>query len=500
MVTKLTLAIATLAMMWAAMWTASGDASAEGRPKYGSSITGTLLEEPLSLDPVSVRTHSDLVLVSMVFDTLYRIKGDVVVPHLASALPDESDPLHVRISLRPGVLFSNGRKLKADDVVRSLERLRRSNRYFYMGAVVSIESVVADTGVEEIVFTLRRADPRLSIRLSDVHTSVSAQGRVPTWRRAIGTGPFHVVERSSARREVRLKASEKHFAGRTYLDELKLRWHDDKSSEARQYESGSAQLSSRGSIAFAGHQPKYRTKNIQSRARILTYLGFGKAQPLDQEAEFRAIVSAAIGRAGMMKMGSGEEIVPSTSPVPTETQRRRVSRKAGLTPDLQRVTTLMKSLIPRYPALKLGSLSLELIVNSSRPDDAAIGAKVAAALFAFGIRTRIVSLSASAFARRLRTGAYDIYVGQLVDSSVFASDTLRAAFAVSGQRVVANSLASLKTRFERDYPIVPLFHRSLRVHYRGDLQGVRFAPHFGAVGGTWLGFDDIHLIGEPEKN
>ncbi len=493
---RLSLAIATLAMMWVA----AGDASAEGRPKYGSSITGTLLEEPLNLDPVLVRTHSDLVLVSMVFDTLYRVKGDAVEPHLASALPDDTDPLHVRVRLRPGVLFSNGRKLKADDVVRSLERLRKSNSYFYMGSVASIESAVLDTGVEEIVFTLRRADPRLSIRLSDVHTSISAQGKVPTWRRAIGTGPFHVVERSSARREVRLKASERHFAGRTYLDELKLRWHDDKSSEARQYESGSAQLSSRGSIAFAGHQPKFRTKHMQSKARILTYLGFGRAQALDQEPEFRAIVSAAIGRAGMMKLGSGEEIVPSISPVPADSRRGSASRKNGLSTDLPRVTALMKSLLPRYPVLRLGSLSLELIVNTSRPDDAAIGAKVAAALFAFGIRTRIVSLSASAFARRLRTGQYDIHVGQLVDSSVFASDALRAAFAVSGQRVMANSLASLKRRFERDYPIVPLFHRSLRVHYRSDLQGVHFAPQFGAVGGTWLAFDRIHLYGEPEKN
>lgn len=485
----------------------TANVGAEGRPRYGQTLAASLLEEPLNLDPVKVRTHADMVLVSMIFDTLYRLKGGAIVPHLASALPDRSDPLHVRVRLRPGVAFSNGRILSAEDVVLSLERLRKSQMYHYMGSVASIERVVPTDAAEpsegklvseEIVFNLRIPDPQLAKRLTNVHTSISEKGLPPTFKRAIGTGAFHLKERSSARKEVRLQASEKHFAGRSYVDEVKLHWYDDKSSEARQYETGRTHLSSRGSIAFAGHKPKFRTRKLESGAWILSYIGFGRSQSIDSEADFHGIVSAAIARSGMMQIGSGEDVVPTLSPVPAKL--RRGSSKQGLTPDRGQIGKLMTKLIPRYPALNLGSLSLELIVNSSRPDDAAIGAKVAAALFAFGIRTRIVSLSATAYARRVRTGKYDVRVGQLALSSPFAADALRASFSLAGRKVESSSRAALERRFDTELPIVPLFHKGLRIHHRSDLYGVSFAAISSAHGGSRPMFENIYLVGEPEKN
>ena len=79
---------------------------------------------------------------------------------------------------------------------------------------------------------------------------------------------------SRAKRRVLLAVDDRYFAGRPFLNKLELRWYAKAEDEARGYEAGLAHVSQRGSIAFAGHQPKYRTRTVQSPATLLVYVGF----------------------------------------------------------------------------------------------------------------------------------------------------------------------------------------------------------------------------------
>jgi MarR-like DNA-binding transcriptional regulator SgrR of sgrS sRNA len=406
-------------------------------------------------------------------------------------MPDTSDPLRVRIPLRRGVFFHNGQALRISDVVASLNRARKSELAHTLG---KMKAVSADSGV--LIIELRAAEPELARRLSALHTAITLKGRSPSWRRLVGTGAYRLKERSTVRRELRLAANERHFAGRAYADELRLRWYEDDSTEARTYETGGSQVSMRGDIAFAGHRPKYQSAKEDTEANILVYVGLGKSPKVAAENSFRQALSFAIGRAGMKQIGSGEKIVPTVSPLP-RSARGTVISSAGLTANSLRARQLLKELGKKHSGLS--SLSLEIIVNKSRPDDSVIAGRVAAALFAIGIKTRLVSLHANAFARRVKTGQCDLYIGQLATRSDFAADTLRTAFVVGGfEKLLGKfgkeSRGGMERQFNEHLPLIPLFHRGLRVHHRSDLQEVAFDDN------SRLLFEDLFLYGLPEKN
>ena len=93
-------------------------------PKRGGTLHFATEADPNSLDPATIVSGEEGTLVCCVFNGLYDLDSDgKVQPMLAEALPEISaDALTYTIHLRPGVAFSNGRELTAEDVIYSLER------------------------------------------------------------------------------------------------------------------------------------------------------------------------------------------------------------------------------------------------------------------------------------------------------------------------------------------------------------------------------------------
>lgn len=113
---------------------ASGCAGADGR--RGSALRGGSVEVAVTaplrvLDPARAGTPTEIALVRAAYATLYRRKvgpgGRVrLVPALAGALPESRAGGRVlRVRLRDGVRFSDGRPLRAADVARTIARIVR---------------------------------------------------------------------------------------------------------------------------------------------------------------------------------------------------------------------------------------------------------------------------------------------------------------------------------------------------------------------------------------
>jgi len=146
-----------------------------------------------------------------------------------------------------------------------------------------------------------------------------------------------------------------------------------------------------------------------------------------------------------------------------------------------------------------GSFELELIIDKTRPDDRKVAEKVLAALFGLGIKARIVSLEARAFAERTSSGDCDLYIGQLPMPVALPEWTMAAALALAGgdwihEHLALSSLdmAQAERVFERDLPMVPLFHRALRVHHRSDVRGIQFDDT------SQISFADLFFFGRPQ--
>lgn len=453
-------------------------AASETRPRYGRVLIGTLLGQPATFDPALARSHAEVQVVRLLFDTLYRADAEGrIEPHLAAAMPVISaDGLEARVPLRPGVLFQDGSPLGPDDVLASLDRVAHSQAAWLLAPVAA-----RSRDGDELVFRLRRPTPELAEILSAPATSVTPGGRAPSPVHPIGSGPFALMSRPGATQLV-LTAFERHFAGRPYADRLELRWYQGTSAEARAYEVGALNLSLRGAVAFTGHTPRYPTEVTASPATVLVYVGFGRAHGRAfDDVDLRRALSLAIGRDALRLIGTGERVAPTPWPVAVDLGGRE-PEPADLEAQPRRAQAAL-ALARRHVAALAGGARpvFQILVDRTRPDDREIGEKVAAALWRMGLGARIVELGAADLEARIVRGDFDLYIGQLAAAGPSPALQLAGAFAAGGDSWARAQMAAgpldpgaALAAFARRLPLVPLFHRAVRVHHRVDIRRVDF--------------------------
>lgn len=487
-----TIAAAIIAALALGLIATGGPAGAVARRRYGESVVGSLIGEPTTIDPLGAQSHAELALVSLVFDTLYAVGDDgYPVPHLATAMPQVSaDQLTVRVAIQPGVRFHSGRALTADDVVASLGRMAASRRLGWLLAPIS--AIRADAG--EVVFTLRRPTPELASLLASPHASITRGGRAPQLTDADGSGPFRLSRFVASKRRAVFERWDQHFAGPAFVRSIELSWFAGADDEARNYEAGGADLSFRGAIAFAGHKPKYRTREADSKAVVLAYVGFGRRHKFLSDVRFRRAVSLAISRDGLRKIGRGERVNPTTSAAAFELGGPVIPRNELLARRSEAQTELAKVTIATRP-------TLEVLVDDSRPDDRDIAEKVVAATIKLGFRAKVVSADAREVARRATAGQCDLYIGQLAPPATDPVLQLAGALALGGGDWARKQLArgsidlvAAMIEFERQLPILPLFHRAVRVHHRDNVLDAGFDPL------ARLSYANLSVHGRPRRS
>jgi peptide/nickel transport system substrate-binding protein len=467
-------------------------AHAELRPRYGGTIEVTLLGAPTSFDPVAAKTHADVTVIGLVFDTLYVLGPDGAArPHLAGAAPvfDEKRTT-ARIELKKGMVFQDGTAITAQDVAASLERARTSLRY----ALPIVTAVRADGDAIELSLAAPPSDLALLLALPQL--SITKAGK-PPGAKVIGSGPFGVEQADLAHHRLALRAFDNHFAGRPYIDHLELRWYDTPDGEARRFQTGNAHASTRGVSAFAGGTPTFVAHEVAGPATVLVYVGFGSAHAtLERDPAFRRAIDLALARGALGSIGSGEQVLPTRTPVPGSPPLDTV----GKTGDLDRAQAALAEAAKHSPELGHG-LRLEILVEDTRPDDRDIAERVGLALDKLGIAWSVAQLPAATLRERIATGKADLWIGQLAEPFTAPAIWWGAAFAAGGDdwpvsALQTNSLdldAAAKAFADRE-PIVPLMFRSVRMWYRSDVHGISFDA-FGRPC-----FADAFLFGAPVRS
>lgn len=452
-------------------------AHGESRPRYGGALEGSLLGAPVTLDPPLAQTHAELTTIDLVFDTLYRI-GPAGIPqaHLAVGMPVVNGG-KLQIALRKGVKFHDGSTLAAADVVASLERVRTTPSRWTLAGIAAIG--VTSEGIELTTV----ASPTDVARLLALPATAITRGGKAQADRPIGSGPF-LVESWDRKGRIVLKAFDSHFAGRPYLDQLTLRWYDTPDGEARQFEKGDAQLSSRGVAVFTGVQPKFRADDVEGPAALLVFVGFGRVH-LDVMADrsFRRALDLALARGALSSVTSGERVSPSRTPLPVEAGGPMLDA-AGKIDDLVGAKRALADAATRVKALgpdRLAGLKLEILIEDTRPDDRELAERTAHALTKLSIASVITAVPAATLRDRVKKGDCDLWIGQLAAPVNAANAWWGAAFAAGAdtwaeQRLSAGTVdnAAAQKAFAERLPIVPLMFRAVRLWHRTDVRGLGF--------------------------
>lgn len=462
----------------------AGGARAELRPRYGGAVEAPLLGAPVTFDPVEARSHAEVTVVGLVFDTLYTIGADgAAEPHLAIGPPVlDAARTTAHVALRRGVAFHDQSVMTPDDVADSLERVR--TRLDWLLAPVSAVRAAGD-GVDLVL-----AAPGVDVAplLALPQTAITRRGQAPSATRPIGSGPFLVDRFDPAACHLALKAFDEHFAGRPYLDRLGLGCFDTPDGEARRFETGGSQLSARGQTAFAGARPKFPALAVESPAAVLVFVGFGRRHPrVTGDLAFRQALDLALDRSALATITTGERTQPTRLPAPP--QAGGPPGAASTASDPVRALEVLRAAGARVAALSpagLGGLKLAIIVDRTRPDDREIALRIGRGLDRLGVGFTIEAVAAGALRERARTGDCDLWIGQLAappgvpaawwGPALAGGDGAQRASDGARRPPVAGAIdpAAAAQEFARRLPILPLMFRSLLVWHRSDVHGLAF--------------------------
>ena len=264
---------------------------------YGGKVVAPLPDQPVTLDPALATRQSELQIISLLHDPLYRVDA-AGTPRPNLVLPDpeiSNEGLTWTLKLRPGLKLSNGAPLRLAHVVASLQRVTRGPNAHLLAPVRGIGA----PGTGELVITLRAPTPHLPLLLSAPTTGVAVgQGKA-----LLGTGPFRLTRASGG--IIKLSPNLGHHAGRPYLDQLTLQTFARASNEAAAFQAGAIHVSMHGASLFGGAQRQV-TASAASPACATLFLGVGKEPAYLADPQVRLALSTAVDRSRLARLAASD--------------------------------------------------------------------------------------------------------------------------------------------------------------------------------------------------
>jgi peptide/nickel transport system substrate-binding protein len=225
----------------------SASATAGGTPKRGGTLNFGRETGPTQIDPANSIVGGDVYTLDKIFEPLYITNPQgQLVPWLVQGHSVSSDAKTWTFALRPGVRFSDGKPLVADDVVFSILRAAGDKNGPLSFLDFAIKSLKAE-GAHTVVATL--SQPWAPF-LSDI--SVFANGVLPKdfggqsesafFANPVGTGPFTL--KSLVKGGNVLLERNPHYwqPGKPYLDAVNFIYINDDNQRVLQLKGGQVEV------------------------------------------------------------------------------------------------------------------------------------------------------------------------------------------------------------------------------------------------------------------
>jgi peptide/nickel transport system substrate-binding protein len=218
-----------------------------GRPKRGGTLSFGRDTGPTQLDPANSIVGGDVYTLDKIFEPLYitNTQGQLV-PWLAQGHTVSSDAKTWTFALRPGVKFSDGRPVVADDVVFSILRAAHNANGPLSFLDSAIKSLKAE-GTSTVVATLSLPWAPF---LSDISVFANAvlpnnyggQSESAFFANPVGTGPF-ILKSFVKGGNVSLDRNPHYWQpGKPYLDAVNFIYINDDNQRVLQLKGGQVQV------------------------------------------------------------------------------------------------------------------------------------------------------------------------------------------------------------------------------------------------------------------
>ncbi len=252
-----------------------------GAPKAGGNLVYDRQAETQTLDPINIRNgNGDIFADNLIYSGLVRSDpngGTAIQPSLASKWEVSSDGRTYTFHLRPGVKFSNGQPVTAQDVKYSLDRFGNPKINAVMSSVAGgygTSKVIDDSTIQ---FHLTKPVASFLYNISIFPAFILPKNLVEKqgaafYKHPVGTGPFVVKDFVKGSHITFAKNPNYWETGKPYLDTVRFNFATDSNSRILALRGNSAQIMDGVPFSQINSLQADKSVKVQS-AKVPLFLG-----------------------------------------------------------------------------------------------------------------------------------------------------------------------------------------------------------------------------------
>ncbi len=457
----------------------SGSESGSGQEEVTSHSLTLPYDAKDSLDPFTCKTLANTSLIPVLYDGLFRINEKFEAePVIAQEITQSGTSFTV--TLRSGVVFSDGSPVTGADIVYSWEKARTAERYRDQLANIASASVPREAA-NTVVFQLIEPDPLFQNLLTFPIVKKDSKTEPP-----IGSGRYTaILEANSAK----LVYNQKHFRGATPEQlEIPLKSMPDDEAILSGIKTGT--MSAVFSDLSSGELSSAGALSTPVPLNNMVYIGINSSRAFLLDPAVRQAISCAIDRGTVFFKGfsgtGSQASVPMHPLLAAQMDLTEVEQPAY---DLTKANSLLDGAgyqeknAQGYRLINGEPVTLELLVNGDNAFKKLAGSQIREMLAAAGIQVTVTEASFADYEAAVKAGSYDLYIGEmkllnnmsldvlLKDSAYLAgarSETLLAAY--RSYRDGSGEYADFIRAFNEEMPFVPLLFRSGILIYNRNIK------------------------------
>lgn len=299
--------------------TACGGGAAGGAQQAKDRVVAAVSVDVSTLDPSAQYSANATGTFSNIFDSLTTIGADgALQPALATEWAAVGTSATWDFKLRPGVKFSNGEVLDADDVVFTFKHILDDPKSPYKAPLASLQSVEkVDSLTVRFVHKAPRADfPRLANVVFMLPNDTYPKAGADFARKPIGSGPY-VVKDWKRDDTMELARNESYWGKRPALATAALRVVPSASAAASALRAGDVDIvPSLAPEQVSSLREARGVRVAEAPTNRVAYLGLNLDTPALANADLRKAIDIALDRPAMVKLlvGQAEPVGQPVSP------------------------------------------------------------------------------------------------------------------------------------------------------------------------------------------
>ena len=377
----------------------------EIKPKKGGELK-LAIRKPANLNPLLNDDAAIQPLFELLFDSLIMYdENHKPTANLAKNWDFLQEGQMIQLELREDVTWHDGTPLTADDVVFTLDTIKKASTSPYKKYIENISNYRA---VDEKTIKITYIQPfsgalyALNFPIIPAHYYKN-QNVFNTEKNMnpIGTGPYIFVSLDS-NKEIQLKANDNYFKGSPYIPKAKAIFIPDDETSFYTFEQGQINVLEMKRADWQKYSTMENAKIYEYTIPYYDFIGFNFKNPKFQSIALRKAIAYSIDRKALLdKYYLGHGVISDTPFLPN----------AWFLPEKSLIYSYSKEKGQQLLENSDEKIQMKLLVSNENPIRVNVAEEIKNMLAQVGIEVIVESVSIDTYIERLKKGDFEAFLG-----------------------------------------------------------------------------------------